>query len=110
MNACSMAPGRQRWPSKLDAIFSKPWDRVRHQILGIKKLDYIKASTSNLNSKRLDLPPPPMGVRYFVASKRKINLDSLSNLGLSCQQLETTKHTSNSNHSEVVGGNWAIVH
>jgi hypothetical protein len=63
MNACGMAPERQRWPSKLGAIFSKLWSHVRHQIFLIKKLDCVKASTSNLNLKRLALPPPPMGTR-----------------------------------------------
>jgi hypothetical protein len=42
MNACGMAPQMQRWPSKLGAIFSKPWGHVKHQILGIKKLDCVK--------------------------------------------------------------------
>jgi hypothetical protein len=44
MNACGMAPGRRRWPSKLGAIFSKPWGRVKHKILemGDCKLQYIQ--------------------------------------------------------------------
>jgi hypothetical protein len=62
-----MALGRQRWPSKLGGIFSKPWGRVRHQFLQIKKLDCVRASTCNLNVKRLALPPPPMEARHFVA-------------------------------------------
>jgi hypothetical protein len=60
--ASTLALRRKKSSSKLMALFCNPSSHVKNQILKIKKLDYVKELTSNLNSKSLALALSQIGL------------------------------------------------